>query len=94
MTLALNFYGEDGRYPQDKYDLNYLELAVDFLLSQPQVTASKVGLFGSSAGGMLAKSMMSCLGDKIGATVVQGPLYGSMMLPTMYNGQVCNSEYH
>ena len=88
MTLALNFYGEDGRYPQDKYDLNYLELAVDFLLSQPQVTASKVGLFGSSAGGMLAKSMMSCLGDKIGATVVQGPGTGSFMLPTMYNGQV------
>ena len=87
MTLALNFYGEDGRYPRDKYDLDYCELALDFLLSQPQVTSSKVGLFGTSSGGMLAKSMMSCLGDKIGACVVQGPLYGSMALPTEYRGE-------
>merc|ERR1711974_77713 len=41
-------------------------------------------------GGMLAKSLMSCscLGDKIGACVVQGPLYGSLQLPTQYNGQI------
>ena len=87
VTLALNFYGEDGRYPRDKYDLDYFELALDFLLSQPEVTGSKVGLFGSSSGGMLAKSMMSCMGDKIGACVVQGPLIGSLMMPTQYNGE-------
>ena len=87
VTLALNFYEEDGRFPREKYDLDYCEQAVEFLLSQPQVSASKVGLFGTSTGGMLAKSLMSFLGDKIGACVVQGPLYGSIQLPTQYNGQ-------
>ena len=87
MTLALNFYGEDGRYPRDKYDLDYCELALDFLLSQPQVIGERVGLYGSSTGGNLALSIMSCIPHKVAACVVSGAAFASLPGHTYYHGQ-------
>ena len=65
VTLALAFYGVDDLPVLDKFDMNYFQLAVDFLLSQPEVLGDKVGLFGVSTGGTLALTMMTCMKDKI-----------------------------
>ena len=52
VTLALAFYGvADLPSLYDSFDLNYFQLAVDWLLSQPQVTGDRLGLYGSSTGG-------------------------------------------
>ena len=52
MTLALAFYGvADLPSLYDSFDLNYFQLAADWLLAQPQVTGAKLGLYGSSTGG-------------------------------------------
>ena len=93
VTLALAFYGVDDLPPlYDSFDMNYFESAVDFLLSQPQVTRTKVGLFGSSTGGNLVLSMMSCLGAKIGASVVSGAAFASCPGHTHYNGQASSHD--
>ena len=88
VTLALAFYGVDGLPPLiEKFDMNYFEQAVDYLLSLPEVSGDKVGVFGSSTGGSLALTMMSCMGDKISACVVSAALYGSFVLETQYKGE-------
>ena len=52
VTLALAFYGvADLPSLYDSFDMNYFELAIDWLLAQPQVTGDRLGLFGSSTGG-------------------------------------------
>ena len=52
MTLALAYYGvADLPSLYDSFDMNYFQLAVDWLLAQPQVTGDRLGLYGSSTGG-------------------------------------------
>ena len=46
---------------------------MDFLLSHHHVKeGSQVGVFGQSMGGSVALAMMSCLGEKVGCSVVAG----------------------
>ena len=87
VTLALAFYGVDDLPVLDKFDMNCFELAVEFLLSQPEVLDDKVGLLGVSTGGALALTMMTCMKDKIGACLVSAAVFGSFVLDTHYNGQ-------
>ena len=69
VTLALAFYGvADLPSLYDSFDLNYFQLAADWLLAQPQVTGDRLGLFGSSTGGKVHhspghQSEMSYKGD-------------------------------
>ena len=52
VTLALAFYGlADLPSLYDSFDLNYFQLAADWLLAQPQVRGARLGLYGSSTGG-------------------------------------------
>ena len=52
MTLALAYYGvADLPSLYDSFHMDYFQLAVDWLLAQPQVTGSRLGLYGSSTGG-------------------------------------------
>ena len=52
VTLALAFYGvADLPSLYDSFDLNYFQLAADWLLAQPEVRGARLGLYGSSTGG-------------------------------------------
>ena len=90
VTLALAFYGvDDLPLVFSSYELSYFESAVDFLLSHPHVTdRNKVGLFGSSMGGSIVLAMMSCLGQKVGCSVVSGSQFICSPGPCYYRGDL------
>ena len=94
MTLALAFYGvADLPSLYDSFDLNYFELAADWLLALPEVRGARLGLYGSSTGGNLALSIMSSTPDKVAACVVSGAAFASLPGHTYYQGQASHISY-
>ena len=75
-------------YTTDGFDLEYFELALDYMLSLPNVFPKKLGLYGMSLGGSLSAMMMSFIQSKVHACAVSSTHFLSAPGPTRYRGQV------